>query len=257
MFKTLPNNNFATGANYYIEGVNLLWRKELRLYILVPLAINLIIFIALTSTLFNYFNAGTEWLLNWVPNFLHFLKWIMWVLVGAIFLLFYGYIFNAITNIVAAPFYGLLAQKTEELLTGKKLLEEPLGKMVPRVIGRELQKILYFIGRGLFVLLVILLLGLVGITSPLVPVVAALWSAWIMAIQYVDYACDNNQLAFTPMRKRLRDNIYSSTGFGGMVMLASMIPIINIFAMPAAVTGGTAFWIKELKWQSELAIEKK
>ncbi|HEY7772972.1 MAG TPA: sulfate transporter CysZ [Marinagarivorans sp.] len=249
MIKTLPNNNLATGVHYFIEGVHLLWRKELRLYILVPLIINLIIFFTLTATMFHYFNSGMEWMLDKVPSFLHFLKWLMWILVGAILLLCYGYIFNAITNIVAAPFYGLLAQKTEELVTGKKLAEEPLAKMIPRVIGREIRKIIYFVGRGIFVFFVLILLGLVGITSPLVPVVAALWGAWCMAVQYVDYACDNNQLDFAPMRKRLRVNIYSSTGFGGMVMLASMIPIVNIFAMPAAVTGGTAFWIKELKWQ--------
>lgn len=252
MIKTLPNNNLATGVNYYLEGVNLLWRKELRLYILVPLVVNLVIFITLTATLFHYFNAGMEMMLDWIPSFLHFLKWLMWVLVGAVFLLCYGYIFNAITNIVASPFYGLLAQKTEELVTGKKLDDEPLGKMIPRVLGREIHKMFYFLSRGIFMFFVLLLIGLVGITAPLVPVIAAAWGAWCMAIQYVDYACDNNQLDFAPMRKRLRANIYSSTGFGGMVMLASMIPLINIFAMPAAVTGGTAFWIKELKWQGEI-----
>lgn len=249
MIKTLPSNHLVTGVNYYAEGIQLLWRKELRLYIIAPLIINIIIFISLTSTMFHYFNAGMEWMLNWVPSFLHFLKWLMWILVGAILLLCYGYIFNAITNLVASPFYGLLAQKTEELVTGNQLPDEPLSQLIPRVITREIHKLVYFIGRGIFVFFVLLLLGLVGITSPLVPVVAALWGAWCMAVQYVDYACDNNQLAFAPMRKRLRANIYSSTGFGGMVMLASMIPIINIFAMPAAVTGGTAFWIKELKWQ--------
>ncbi len=251
MLKTLPNNNLATGAHYFIEGINLLWRKELRLYIVVPLVVNLIIFISLTSLFIAYFSGAMAWFFDYVPTFLHFLKWILWPLIGAFFLLGYGYVFNAITNIVAAPFYGLLAQKTEELITGIAPPDEPLKQLIPRVIGREIQKLLYFIGRGLFVLLVMLLLGLIGITSPLVPVIAALWGAWCMSIQYVDYACDNNQLDFAPMRKRLRDNIYSSTGFGGMVMVASMIPIVNIFAMPAAVTGGTAYWIKELKWQAE------
>jgi CysZ protein len=249
MIKTSPSNNFSTGATYFIEGVNLLRRKELRLYILVPLMVNLVIFISLTATLFHYFSAGMEWILNWVP-LLHFLKWLMWILVGALLLLCYGYVFNALTNIVASPFYGLLAEKTEELVTGKKPSNEPLSKLIPRVIGREIHKLFYFVGRGIFVFFVLILLGLVGITSPLVPVVAALWGAWCMAVQYVDYTCDNNRLDFAQMRKRMRINIYSSAGFGGMVMIASMIPIVNIFAMPAAVTGGTAFWIKELKWQA-------
>ncbi|MDZ7924575.1 MAG: sulfate transporter CysZ [Marinagarivorans sp.] len=247
MLKTLPNNNLATGAHYFIEGINLLRRKELRLYILVPLVVNVIIFITLTGLFMAYFSGAMAWIFDYLPSFLHFLKWILWPLIGVFFLLCYGYAFNTITNIVAAPFYGLLAQKTEELVTGICPPDEPLKKLIPRVIDREVQKLLYFIGRGLLVLLVLLVLGLIGITSPLVPIVGVLWGAWCMSIQYVDYACDNNQLDFLPMRKRLRENIYSSTGFGGMVMMASMIPIVNIFAMPAAVTGGTAFWIKELK----------
>lgn len=254
MFKTLPNNNLATGAHYFIEGVNLLLRKELRLYILVPLVVNVIIFITLTSLFMAYFSGAMAWLFDYVPSFLDFLKWILWPLIGAFFLLCYGYVFNTITNIVAAPFYGFLAQKTEELITGITPPDEPLQKLIPRVISREVQKLLYFIGRGLLVLVVMLVLGFIGITSPLVPIIGALWGAWCMSIQYVDYACDNNQLDFLPMRKRLRENIYSSTGFGGMVMMASMIPIVNIFAMPAAVTGGTAFWIKELKWQAPVKL---
>ncbi len=246
-----PKNNLVTGANYYIKGINLLWRKELRLYIIAPLVINVVIFISLTSTLFHYFNSSMEWMLGFLPSFLHFLKWIMGLLVGVFLLLCYGYIFNAITNIIASPFYGILAQKTQELIAGTTPHDEPLGTLIPRVIAREIHKLIYFISRGFFVFIMLLILGFMTITAPLVPVIAALWGAWCMAVQYVDYTCDNNQLAFTPMRKRLRANLYSSTGFGGMVMFASMIPIINIFAMPAAVTGGTAFWIKELQWQEE------
>ena len=118
-------NSFTTGAQYYLQGVKLLWRKELRPYIIVPLLVNIVIFIVLTSFLFHYFSAGMNYLLNWVPDFLHFLAWIIWLIAGALLLFFYGYIFNAITNLVASPFYGLLAQKTEELISGKLVKNEP------------------------------------------------------------------------------------------------------------------------------------
>lgn len=68
-----------------------------------------------------------------------------------------------------------------------------------------------------------------------------------MTIQYSDYAADNNQIHFRYLRKKLRKRIYSSIGFGGTVMGCSMIPFINIVAMPVAVIGGTLFWINELK----------
>ena len=68
-----------------------------------------------------------------------------------------------------------------------------------------------------------------------------------MSIQYADYAADNNQLAFRPLRSCLWDKKYSSLGFGGFTMLCSITPIVNIFAMPVAVIGGTLFWLRELK----------
>lgn len=68
-----------------------------------------------------------------------------------------------------------------------------------------------------------------------------------MSIQYVDYSADNHQTEFVTLRKMLRKRRYSSVGFGGTVMLCSMVPVLNIIAMPAAVIGGTLFWVNEIK----------
>jgi CysZ protein len=73
-----------------------------------------------------------------------------------------------------------------------------------------------------------------------------------MSVQYVDYAADNHQLSFEEMRRRLLQKKYSSMGLGGMVMLASIVPVFNIIAMPAAVTAGTLFWARELKYPPAL-----
>ncbi|MCR6650667.1 MAG: EI24 domain-containing protein [Cellvibrionaceae bacterium] len=132
-------------------------------------------------------------------------------------------------------------------MTGIPVADEPLLKMIPRTLLREMQKLLYFISRGIFIFLVMLLLGLTFILNIFVPVVGILWSAWSMSIQYVDYAADNHQTEFVTLRKMLRKRRYSSVGFGGTVMLCSMVPVLNIIAMPAAVIGGTLFWVNEIK----------
>ena len=68
-----------------------------------------------------------------------------------------------------------------------------------------------------------------------------------MALQYIDYPADNHQMPFSTLRERLKQQRMSSIGFGGVIMVASMIPVINIFIMPIAVAGGTLFWINELR----------
>jgi CysZ protein len=250
-------NNVFMGARYFIDGVRLLWRPELRAYILVPLAVNLVLFALLTVALVQ--NAGDllDWLQGYLPNWLEWLAWIAWIVIGAIVLLIYGYSFNIITNIIAAPFYGFLAEKAEELLSGEEMQQEPLLRMIPRVTWREIIKLTYFIVRGIFIILLMILIAFIPVINILAPLIGLLWAAWSMAIQYADYAADNHQTPFRDLRCRLRNNLYSTLGFGGMVMACSIVPVLNIFAMPAAVTGGALFWLNELKAQGPAAANQQ
>lgn len=250
MLKELPSNNLSSGVGYFFAGVRMLLRPELRQYILIPLLVNVVIFVALTTLAIQYFDSFTN--VDWhLPEWLDFLektlKWVAWFLLVVILIIGYGYTFNILTNIIAAPFYGLLAQKTEALLTGEPVDDEPWLKMIPRTVLRELKKLFYFLTRGIFILLLMVLLGTIPLLNLMVPVVGTLWSAWCMAIQYVDYAADNHQSDFRRLRKKLRRQKYSSIGFGGTVMGCSMIPIVNIVVMPAAVVGGTLYWTRELR----------
>lgn len=249
---TKSSNNIATGIRYFIDGIRLLLHKDLRLYILVPLVVNCFLFFILTTALFSYLGGfiGGEsgWIPNWLEPWLAPLKWIAWLIVGALLFIFYAYSFNMITNIIAAPFYGLLAEKAEEILTGSKPQSESLSSMIPRVMLRELQKLLYFLLRGVFIILIILMISFIPLLQFAAPLVGLCWGAWSMAIQYSDYPADNNKDPFKKLRERLSNCSYSSLGFGGAVMACSVIPLLNIFAMPAAVAGGTIFWVNELKY---------
>jgi CysZ protein len=239
------------GASCYGRGIRLLWHPGLRPYLWIPLLINVCIFAVLTHFLVQYFGLATDWVMQWVPSLFQFLAWLLWLIMLAVFLIAYGYTFNAVTNLLAAPFYGLLAERTEQLLTGQDLPPEPLHHQVPRVFAREIHKLIYFLGRGIFVLLVMLMLSFIPLINLAVPVIAALWGAWCMAIQYVDYPADNHRLPFVRLRQRLRSPLAPSLGFGGLVLAASTLPIINLFAMPAAVTGGTVLWLEQTANQTE------
>lgn len=239
------------GVHYMVEGIRLLWHPRLRKYILVPLLVNCILFVALTSLILGYYWAlvdGSASLIpDWLSPWLAPLKWIAWFIVGTLFLIVYGYSFNLITNFIAAPFYGFLASETEKLITGKSPPDESLGKMLARVFSREISKLLYFFGRGLLVILLMILVSLIPLLNFAAPIIGLIWAAWSMSIQYADYAADNHQVPFPAMRDCLWLRKRSSLGFGGCIMACSVIPIVNIFAMPAAVTGGTLFWLNEIR----------
>lgn len=230
-----------------MQGVKLIWHPSLRVYILVPLIVNCVLFIVLTSSMLSYLSGTIDGVMSDLPGWLAPLAWIAWTVIGVLLLIIYGYSFNMITNILAAPFYGLLAEKAETLLTGVPLPQESLSEMIPRVFSREFSKLVYFLLRGILVTLVIILVATIPLIGIIAPLLGLAWGAWSMTVQYSDYPADNHQRDFKILRKKLWNKMFSSFGFGGMVMACSIVPILNIFAMPAAVVGGTIFWLNELK----------
>ena len=218
---------------------------------LVPVVVNIVLMVVLTSMFIQYFDFIVKVSQDYIPDLLAPLMWLVWIVVGTLMLLVYGYSFNVITNFIAAPFYGILAEKAEKIICGKEPPTEPLGKMIIRVMRRELRKIIYFFSRGILIGLIVLLLSLTFGSVPIIqfagPLLGLAWAAWSMTIQYVDYPADNHQFRFRSLRKKLWVKRYSSFGFGSMVMALTVIPIVNIFVMPAAVVGGTLFWSHELK----------
>jgi CysZ protein len=249
-FKTI--NTVTNGFNYMAKGAIILASSGMKRFVLIPLIANIIVFIFLTSLLIQYFSAVTNYFSDtlsdwaWLAYFAAIIATIISGLAAFIILLIYGYSFNLITNLIAAPFYGMLAEKIEYNLTGRITAEESIPSLIVRTIQRELDKLWYFISRGFLVFFALFILAFIPIVNFMVPFLAISWAAWVLTLQYVDYPADNNQMSFNELRQQIKNKRYSTLGFGGVILIGSMIPIINIFIMPIAVAGGTLFWINEL-----------
>ncbi|BDM21015.1 MULTISPECIES: sulfate transporter CysZ [unclassified Pseudomonas] len=234
-----------SGPQYLREGLKLVLSPNLRMFVLLPLAINLLLFGGLIYFAGHEFSLWLDALMPTLPSWLSFLSYILWPLFVALLVLMVFFTFTLVANVIAAPFNGFLAEKVEVVVRG----EDPfpafswgeLMAMVPRTFGREMRKLGYFLPRaiGLFILSLI----------PVVNVVAApLWlifGVWMMAIQYIDYPADNNKMSWQDMLAWLRSKRWQSLGFGGITYLALLIPGVNVLMMPAAVAGATLFWVRE------------
>ena len=238
--------NVVGGVGYLLNGAKMLGHPSLRLFVLVPLTINILIFGTLIGYGFSYLTEFMDSWLSWIPDWLGFIEWILWPLIGITFSLITGYLFTAVALIIASPFNGLLAEKAEELVTGKPV-SGPEGlanalMLVPRGIIRELAKLMYYVPMAAFVLLITFIPGL----NAIAPLLWFLLGAWMMSIQFVDYPMDNHQLSFADVKEAVRSRRLSSMGFGGVVALCTGIPIVNFFVVPAAVVGATLLWCEEL-----------
>lgn len=238
--------NLVYGAGCLIRGAQMLSHPRLRPFVIVPLAVNVLIFGALIGWgLSNLVDWVNSWM-AWIPEWLQFLKWILWPLIGITVALLTGYTFTAVALLIASPFNALLAEKAEELITGKPVAGlEGLGAAlasIPRGIVREIAKVLYYIPMALLVLIV----SFIPAVNTVAPLLWFLLGAWMMSLQFVDYPMDNHQQSFREVRLAVGDRRLSSLGFGGLVAACAGIPIVNFVVVPAAVVGATILYVEEL-----------
>jgi CysZ protein len=251
MYQAPSKNSIFSGLSYLGQGSSMLLKPGMKRFVLIPFAANCIVFIILTLSLISHFSSLQDWFTGLFPSW-SWISYLVAFLTGLFIffvLLIYGYSFTVLTNIIAAPFYGRLAEKLEESICGKSVPEESITSMILRTLRREMVKLFYFISRGLLVLIGLFMLSFIPLLNLFVPLIALLWGTWVMTLQYIDYPADNHQMPFSTLRERLKQQRMSSVGFGGVIMIASMIPVVNIFIMPIAVAGGTLFWINELRQQ--------
>jgi CysZ protein len=231
-----------SGLEYLIAGFRMIFQPGLRRFVVIPLLINLLFFIALFFTLKHFIFELNTWLSGFLPTWLHWLSGIIWVLFFIAFTIMLLYTFVLLANIIAAPFNSLLAEKVELYLTGKlppqKSMFENM-KDIPRVVWRQILIILYFLPRAL-------LLGIlffIPVINLLAPFIWFAFSAWFMTMQYLDFPADNHRVPLHDLRASMSARKWPSLQLGAAILVAMMIPGLNLIAMPAAVAAATKFWL--------------
>jgi CysZ protein len=232
-----------SGVGYLLKGAHLLYHPKLRAFVLVPLLVNILIFAGAFWFLFSSITAWIDGYIAELPDFLSWLSYLFWPFLIVSILFGFSFLFSVIANLIAAPFNGLLAEKTENLLTNTKINDAGLSDLIkdlPRILKRELQKLGYFLPRMLICGLLYFIPGFGQIVAPFIWFVFA---GWMMAIQYADFPFDNHKIPFKSMKNALAKRMGKNLTFGMLISFLTTIPVINFIIMPVAVCGATAFWV--------------
>ncbi len=236
-------STFFSGAGYLIQGLRLLMRPGIKRFVLIPLGINVLVFAAAIAIGIQQFKYWMGLLESSLPSWLDWLDWLLWPLFILFLVLVVFYTFGIVANLIAAPFNGLLSEKVERLLRGKPIVQEgDRGRFWAELI----QSLLDELGKLVYTLvwtipfLILLVVPVVG------PILWFGYTAWMLAIEYSGYPMGNHGLRFKEMRRRLRQHLGLSLGFGAAVALFLMLPGANLLVMPAAVAGATALWVRKL-----------
>lgn len=233
--------DILTGVGFFLQGIRLILKPELRSFMIVPIFINTLLFIGFIVFLATYFSNYLHTFIQSYPAWLTaILGWLFWFIFWTAGFLITTLSFTILTNVIGSPFYGLLAEKTQLQLYPISLPATTFSfwKILPHTLAREALKLIYFAPW----LLLCLVLFIFPPTFPLAPLVWWLVLVWISAIQYIDYTADNQQVSLKEMIKHLKKSPFITLGFGTAVIFAMTIPGANLIVPPAAVVGGTLLW---------------
>jgi CysZ protein len=232
------------GIDCFFAGLKLVRQPGIRQYVIVPLLINIVVLTAVLTYGMSQYETWQLALTNWLPDWLQFLSWIIGFLASIVIFTLTIYSFSIIANVIASPFNAVLSEKVQETLTGERPVQNiNVFIILGRALGREFSKLLYFLPR----LLGLLLLSIIPAVNVIAPFAWILFGAWMMAVQYTDYAADNNQISFKELRRGLRTNLTQALLFGVLVYFFVAIPFLNLILIPVAVAGGTVYWVHWLK----------
>ncbi|NLY57106.1 MAG: sulfate transporter CysZ [Gammaproteobacteria bacterium] len=232
------------GSGYLREGWQRIRQPGLRRFLVIPLLLNLTLFLALISWGVRQFNYWMDRLMPHLPEWAAFVEWLLWPLFALVVLLVLFFGFSIVANLIASPFYGFLAEKIAEQERG--LVSPPTSwqeilMVIPKSLGRECRKIVYYLPR----LLALLLLTLIPVVNLVASPLLLAFGVWMMAVQYIDYQADNDQVGFMDMLRWMRGRRALSLGFGLPVYVGMLIPLVNLLVMPSAVAGSTLLWVRE------------
>lgn len=200
--------------------------------ILATIVVLSVVFYALLAGLWTW--AQTSFT-GYFANYSGALAVIMQVIAAVVFLYFAGYSLSILTSFFASPFNDILAESAERVL-GVTDTPPTTTKRLLRVFFLDLRKTVIALSLSILFSLILLipvagLIGFVGI-------------AWLNTFTFVTYPQSRRETGVRDSMRWIRRNLPASLGFGATLIVLFTVPVINIFALPVAVVGGTLLYIE-------------
>ena len=237
--------NPLIAAGFLLRGMKLLTNPKLRLFILIPVLVNIVLYG--TALALGYYYVD-QLIARFIPDSLQWLNWIVWPLFFITFFVAGFFTFTVAANLIAAPFYGILSAKTMAVVSGKaQIVEQP----VVRVIAAELRRALYIMTR----MLPLLVLFFIPVINIVASFALSLFGAWCLAMEFMAYPLENEGLLFNDQKRMLKTVWPGALSFGALTMIGLTVPVLNIIIGPAAVIGATMY-VHEMQSTTGNAVAK-
>jgi len=239
-----PVSRFAAGFFYpFRAGRLLLKTPRLWHYVIIPFAINLLVFSLAVWLGLDYFNTRVEQLIPtgdaWYWLIAYYLLWVVAALLTAV-LVFFS--FTVVGNLIASPFNELLSEKVEALLSGRASSVRFSLAEAWRIFRDEARKMALFV---LAMGLLFLLNFIPGFGTLIYSVLSFALTVFFLFIEYTGYVFGRKGMGFSDQRRFLRGRRFLGFGFGVGVLILLAIPFLQFFTIPFGVVGATLLWCEQ------------
>lgn len=148
--------------------------------------------------------------------------------------------FIVVGNLASVPFNDFLSERTDRLVTGWK---EPAGLTWGRralglfvTVGQEAKRLTMYGAMALS----LFLLSFIPPLAPFAAVAQLYLSSMFFAMDYFSYPLERRGLLLLREKKAFaRQHMGTSLGFGGVMTLIALVPVVNFLFFPLGVVGGT------------------
>jgi CysZ protein len=234
--------NLLAGVLYPFRALALIRRhRELWGFVLIPIGLNVLVGAALYAGLYmaglrqidQIDQAGGA-----LATTLEILAKVLYVVALAIGV---GWLMVRFGVVLGAPWYGQLAERLEEIVTGRPMpaTRLTLGGVavdIGRALQFELKKLLLALAIGL----PSLLLNLIPVAGTIMATaVAVALGALIACLDFFDAPLERRRLRFRAKLDLVRQTLPASASFGLLAAILSSIPLLNLLAIPLCVAAGT------------------
>lgn len=221
------------GAGALLAGMQLLLGKaELRVVLWRMIALLFVLMILLST--------GVFWLADyvagqWIPDgdswYWQLLSWLAWLLAVILAMISGIVAYVALGSAVAAPWLDTLAARTERICG--RSCEENQAAWLEQFLHSLVNSIRPFVGLLLWAVAALLCFWM----PPLATVIWVYGGIRFLSFELMDTPASRRGWNFSRRKQILNERRWFYFGFSGLATVFLLIPVLNLFVIPAAVVG--------------------
>lgn len=220
------------GLRTYGQATGFIFRNKLAWTFLVPVALNILLFVGGQALISDSIIYLKDLFFNWInlegTGFWGgVLGWLMAVLIRVLFFFIFVYISGYVIIIILSPLLAYVSEKTEQILTGKKI-ETSLSQIIIDAL-RGIVIALRNLFLELFFMVLMFFVSFVPFIGWLGTIVLFLISSYFYGFSFIDYTNERKRLTIRESVTVMRRYKWIAVSNGAVFSLFLVIPFCGAF----------------------------